>query len=95
MHVGCIPHSEIKQCVLNDVCNKTFNITIIKLELYSSLILPDVMSHIMNICCGVCKNVSVIAHLPGMANVNLSLLSSSHFVYPILGCADNTHMHGF
>ena len=87
------PRLPQRECVQNSICNKTFNATVIKMKPHSNKIIPHLISHFMQTCCGSCSPINVVRNVTGF--LNFTTLSSSHFVYPVIGYASHTHMYGF
>ena len=85
----------VRKCEHNAVCNKTFNISIIRMEPLSSVLIPDILNHLLDFCCGTCKKVSVINNFTDPKDLNVVAINKSHFVFPILGISNVRHYYGF
>ena len=83
------------KCVRNSICNKTFGVSVIQMEPISSELIPGLLNHLLSVCCGTCGNTYVKNTFTDPERVNILSISSSHFVYPILGVSNINSYFGF
>ena len=55
------PNIKPRDCEDDNVCMKNFNATVIVLEPHSSIIIPDMLEHLLAMCCGPCSKVGVLS----------------------------------
>ena len=88
--------SDVKSCVENNICNKTFRISYINTPPYNygyknGLTLVE---YILQRCCGPCVN-STVHTFRDLSEVNVTSLQGYQFIYPILSPSSATNLHGF
>lgn len=71
-------------------CRKQFNISYVHLDPYTW----EVVADLVRTCCGPCTNITQTNDLTQVSQLTPSLLTTSHFVFPILGRADSSNIYG-
>ena len=83
------------ECVNNDICNKTFNVSIIRLEPLSTMLFPNFLKYMLGVCCSKCAIISVMNRFNDTRELNVSAISSSDFVFPVLGYLKSMQLYGY
>ena len=78
-------------CQEADICQREINISHIKLEPYSFEIVTD----LLRACCGNCVNISKVKTLKKLSEVAHSSVSTSDFVFPVLGLPKTLTLYGY
>lgn len=73
-----------------DICAKTYNISYIQTEPYNFFLIDFVI----RACCGPCVKYRVINTFEYISQISHTSITSSHFVFPVLGPSDATRLHG-
>lgn len=83
-------------CKNSKVCQKQFNISFVNIEPYTTKFLKGLLKyHVINNCCGNCRNATTVNYFQNMSEVNQESIDSSHMVYPILGRTDSYKLYGY
>ena len=79
------------KCADADVCQKTYNMTYIRMEPYNSLL----VNLLLHTCCGECTKIVEVNTLQDISQVTPSSINISHFVFPVLGRSNMVRLHGY
>ena len=81
-----------QECVLSNICNRTFNVTVLNMQPLSDF-MPHIMSRLLDECCGMCAKTRKV--YLNTSSLNLQVLASSDFVFPVIGDLKISEMYGF
>ena len=83
-------------CV-NDIhiCKRGFNITFVRLEPLSHERFTTLIKQMFYHCCGSCVRTTIVNNFTDVTAITPSSISSSHIIYPILGCMDAKSLFGY
>lgn len=79
-------------CERLPVCQKTFNISYIKMFPYSP---TDGLQSFLRICCRHCTKWNILNVFNDTSSVKPALINTSHFVYPFLGSITDQFVNGY
>lgn len=84
---------EIPTCRNNAICRRAFNISYIQLIPYYDM--KDLIGEMIDFCCGRCAAMRVVHNFSHTYQTNMNVLSTSDFVFPVLGMTSSQQMYGF
>lgn len=68
-----------------DVCQKTFNVSFVHLEPFSTMEYKRLLLSLLNTCCGPCTKTTTLKTFKDMTEVTMKSIKTSRVVFPILG----------